>query len=144
MTRKIERGLRQMFGSEPFAGTITDRPTGITCRRRVAVPADARVQCSGELTRRVVRHQQPHVVPALLERRRLQLGVLDDGSPERPGERHHDPDLHAPGAYLRIRIRSRGSCATTEPLRAGRLGGALPLRRTPAWPNGHALRKEHA
>ena len=29
-TRKIERGLRTMFGSEPFAGTITERPTGIT------------------------------------------------------------------------------------------------------------------
>ena len=28
--RKNERGLRTMFGSEPFAGTITDRPTGIT------------------------------------------------------------------------------------------------------------------
>ena len=25
-----ERGLSTMFGSEPFAGTITDRPTGIT------------------------------------------------------------------------------------------------------------------
>ena len=24
------RGLRMMFGSEPFAGTITDRPIGIT------------------------------------------------------------------------------------------------------------------
>ena len=29
-TRKIDRGLSTMFGSEPFAGTITDRPTGIT------------------------------------------------------------------------------------------------------------------
>ena len=28
--RKTERGLRMMFGSEPFAGTITERPTGIT------------------------------------------------------------------------------------------------------------------
>src|SRR6187200_2410432 len=28
--RKNERGLRTMLGSEPFAGTITDRPTGIT------------------------------------------------------------------------------------------------------------------
>src|SRR5665213_550124 len=28
--RMIERGLRMMFGSEPFAGTITDRPIGIT------------------------------------------------------------------------------------------------------------------
>ena len=28
--RKIERGLRMMFGSDPFAGTITERPIGIT------------------------------------------------------------------------------------------------------------------
>ena len=28
--RRIERGLRMMFGSEPFAGTITERPIGIT------------------------------------------------------------------------------------------------------------------
>ncbi len=27
---EIERGLRMMFGSEPFAGTITERPIGIT------------------------------------------------------------------------------------------------------------------
>ena len=48
--RRIERGLRMMFGSEPFAGTITDRPIGITsgggspcrptrgCRARVNWP----------------------------------------------------------------------------------------------------------
>src|SRR5918994_920154 len=48
--RKIERGLRMMFGSDPFAGTITDRPIGITsgggspwrptrgCRTRVNCP----------------------------------------------------------------------------------------------------------
>ncbi len=28
--RKIERGLRMMFGRLPFAGTITERPIGIT------------------------------------------------------------------------------------------------------------------
>ena len=28
--RRIDRGLRMMFGSEPFAGTITERPIGIT------------------------------------------------------------------------------------------------------------------
>ena len=27
---RIDRGLRMMFGSEPFAGTITERPIGIT------------------------------------------------------------------------------------------------------------------
>jgi hypothetical protein len=30
LIRKIERGLRMMFGSVPFAGTITERPIGIT------------------------------------------------------------------------------------------------------------------
>ena len=30
LTRPTVRGLRTMFGSAPFAGTITDRPTGIT------------------------------------------------------------------------------------------------------------------
>ena len=29
LTRRKERGLRMMFGSAPFAGTITERPTGI-------------------------------------------------------------------------------------------------------------------
>ena len=48
--RKMERGLRMMFGSDPFAGTITERPIGITpgggspwrpslgCRTRVKLP----------------------------------------------------------------------------------------------------------
>ena len=40
-----------MFGSEPFAGTITERPIGITPSRRVAVPADARVEDARELAR---------------------------------------------------------------------------------------------
>ncbi len=30
LTRKIDRGLSTMLGSEPFAGTITERPTGMT------------------------------------------------------------------------------------------------------------------
>ena len=30
LIRKTDRGLRMMFGSEPLAGTITDRPIGIT------------------------------------------------------------------------------------------------------------------
>ena len=28
--RKTERGESTMFGSEPFAGTMTERPTAIT------------------------------------------------------------------------------------------------------------------
>ena len=30
LMRNTERGLRMMFGSVPFAGTITERPIGIT------------------------------------------------------------------------------------------------------------------
>jgi hypothetical protein len=30
LIRRTERGLRMMFGSDPFAGTITERPIGIT------------------------------------------------------------------------------------------------------------------
>ena len=87
-----------MFGSEPFAGTITDAPDGDHVRRRVAVAADARVEDARELTRRVVAHDQAHVVATLLECRRLQLRMLDDRAPERPRERDDDPDLHAAGA----------------------------------------------
>ena len=50
-TRGIADGLSTMFGSAPFAGTITERPTGITsaggrpcrpclgCRTRVKLPS---------------------------------------------------------------------------------------------------------
>ena len=84
-----------MFGSEPFAGTMTERPTGMTFAGGFAVPSDPRVQDARELPRRVVPHDQAHVVAELLERCRLQLRVLDDGAPERPRERDDDPDLHA-------------------------------------------------
>ena len=47
-----------------------------------------------ELARRVVAHDQAHVVAALLECRRLQLRMLDDRAPERPRERDDDPDFH--------------------------------------------------
>ena len=30
LIRRYARGERTMFGSEPFAGTITERPTGMT------------------------------------------------------------------------------------------------------------------
>jgi hypothetical protein len=62
--------------------------------RRVAVPADAGMQGARELAGRVVAHDQSYVVAPLSQRRRLQLGVLDDGTPERPRERHDDADLH--------------------------------------------------
>ena len=59
------------------------------------MPADPRMQDARELPRRVVRHDQPHLVPTRLERGGLELRVLDDRSPERPRERHHDADLHS-------------------------------------------------
>jgi hypothetical protein len=55
---------------------------------------DAWVEHACELARRIVPHDQAHVVTELLERCRLQLRVLDDCAPERPRERDNDPDLH--------------------------------------------------
>ena len=63
-------------------------------RRRLAVPADPRMQGARELAGRIVPHDQAHVVPPLAERSRLELRVLDDGAPERPRERHDDANLH--------------------------------------------------
>ena len=93
--RRNERGLRTMFGSEPFAGTITERPTAITFAGGSPWRPDPRMEDARELARRVVAHHQPDLVPARLERRGLELGVLDDRPPERPRERHDDADLHA-------------------------------------------------
>ena len=59
--RKIERGLRMMFGSDPFAGTITERPIGITSARRLAVAAEPGVEDPREAARRVVAHHEPDV-----------------------------------------------------------------------------------
>ncbi len=64
-------------------------------RRRITVTADTGMEDTRELTRRVITHHQPYLVPTRLERFGLELGVLDDGAPERPRERHHDADLHA-------------------------------------------------
>ena len=91
-------GLRQMFGSEPFAGTITVRPTGITSGGGVVVTAVARVQRARERAWRVVPDHDPDVVAARAERLRLELGVLEHGAPERPRERHDDAHLHPGGA----------------------------------------------
>ena len=84
-----------MFGSEPFAGTTTERPIGmIPAGRSPWRPVrgwSSRVLRPG----RVVAHQDLHVVPAGAERARLVLGVLDDPAPVRPGEGDDDADLHA-------------------------------------------------
>ena len=63
-------------------------------RRRGAVAPDTRVERARELPGRIVAHHEPHVVAARLERRCLELCVLDDRPPERPRERHDDADLH--------------------------------------------------
>ena len=84
-----------MFGSEPFAGTMTERPTGMTFAGGFPCRPTRGCSDAGELSRRVVPHYQAHVVAELLERCRLQLRVLHDGAPERPRERDDDPDLHA-------------------------------------------------
>ena len=84
-------------------------------RRRVAVAPDPRVQRTRELARRVVAHHQPHLVPARLQRLRLQLGMLDNRAPERPRERHHDADLH--GGIVFTRRRHRGRLAPRRPAR---------------------------
>jgi hypothetical protein len=48
------------------------------------VPADPGVQRAGELTRRVVAHDQLHLGAEPPQGGRLELGVLDHGAPERP------------------------------------------------------------
>ena len=73
-----------MFGSAPFAGTITERPTGITsgggvpcrpcrgCSTRVKLPG-------GSLP-----DDRPRLDAEPVQRLRLQLGVLGDGAPVGP------------------------------------------------------------
>ena len=60
----------------------------------MTVPAQPRVQDTREAARRVVAHDRARLEPALLQRLRLQLDVFDDRSPERPGVRDDDADLH--------------------------------------------------
>ena len=122
LTRKNDRGLRTMLGSEPFAGTITDRPTGITLAGgfpwRPTRGWRARVNCP----RRVVAHHEANLVSPSLESGRLKLCVLDHRPPERPGERHDDADLH-PGAYS-----TWGNLSVGEPM--------VPLHAPPVPPPG--------
>jgi hypothetical protein len=55
-----EHDVRQ----RPVRGHDHGAPDRDHLRRRVAVPAHARVQRTGELAGRVVAHDQPHVVAA--------------------------------------------------------------------------------
>ncbi len=84
-----------MFGSEPLAGTITDRPTGMTSGGRVVVAPVARVERPRERSRRVVADDRPRLDAPLLERRCLELRVLVHAAREGPRERDDDADLHA-------------------------------------------------
>ena len=85
-------------------------------------------------------------MPERAQRGRLELGVLDDGPPERPGVRDDDPDLHTRRNYARlgtVRHSARQSTAgsgqndrhdachtTTAPSCAAR---ARPRRRSGLW-----------
>ena len=84
-----------MFGSEPFAGTTTERPTGMIPAGRSPWRPAARVEEARRPPGRVVAHQDRDVVAAVPEGGRLVLGVLDDPAPVRPRERDDDADLHA-------------------------------------------------
>ena len=72
--------------------------------------ADAGVQHARELSRRIVPDQRSRLDAERLQRRGLQLGVLDDSSPEGPGVRNDDSDLHRrellPGARCSTRQRN--------------------------------------
>ena len=127
-----------MFGSDPFAGTITERPIGITSgggspwrpsrgwRTRVKLPG-------GSLP--II---EPDVVSELAKRGGLELGVLDDGSPERPRVRDDDPDFHLAQVFMpsylcaRMTLRTPRSARSRRPPR--RLVRATTTRRraTPA------------
>ena len=56
--------------------------------------AEPRVEHAREAARRVVSHHEPDIVAEPPEGGGLKLGVLDDGSPERPRVRDDDPDFH--------------------------------------------------
>ena len=105
LIRGIDRGLRMMFGSEPFAGTITDRPIGITsgggCPCRPTRGCSARVNCPGgslPITRRTS-------WPSSRKRGGLQLRMLYDRAPE--GPREGDDDAHF---HLRTSLRAAAQC----------------------------------
>ena len=70
-------------------------PHGNDVVRRLTVPPVPRVQRPRERPRRVVADDRPRLDAQLAERLRLELRMLVDGSPERPGEGHDDADLHA-------------------------------------------------
>ena len=132
--RKNERGLRMMFGSVPFAGTITERPIGIT-----SGGGSPWRPCRGWSTRvNWPGGSLPMIVftswPSALQRFRLELGVLDDAAPEGPRVRDDDPDLHRRHYRRRagappLPTRPRDPPARAAGARRARGGAALRARR---------------
>ena len=102
LMRKNARGLRMMFGSEPFAGTITERPIGITWSGGLPCRPSRGCRNAREAPRRVASHDESRVDPLLAQGRRLRLGVLHDGAPERPRVRDDDPHLHPCAGYASL------------------------------------------
>ena len=104
--RNTERGLRMMFGSVPFAGTITERPIGITSGGglpwRPCRGCSTRVNWPGGSLPMIVRTSQP----SARQRLGLELGMLDDAAPEGPRVRDDDAHLHR-GHYRRPAMRLR-------------------------------------
>ena len=74
-------------------------------RRRLPVPADARMQRARELPGWVVTHHQTHVVAELPQGGGLQLRMLYDRAPE--GPREGDDDAHF---HLRTSLRAAAQC----------------------------------
>ena len=134
------RGLRTMFGSEPFAGTITVRPTGITsgggspwrpcrgCSARVNVPG-------GSLPMMIFVS-----MPRARERLGLQLCVLDARRPRRTTSTGRRCPPSSAGGQATSASLTRAECATRRfrrgrprraahaPRRLGRLGHPLEPR----------------
>ena len=134
LIRKNERGLRMMFGSVPFAGTITERPIGITSGGGVAVAAVPRMEHARELAGRVVAHDRLDLVAercaaplpeARRARRRRPRRTTSTGRRSRPSRR---PLSSARGAPP-LPSRSRDPPARAARARRPRRGAALRARR---------------
>ena len=122
--RKIDRGLRMMFGSEPFAGHDHRAADRDHLGRRISVPADPRVEHAGELAGWVVAHDQADLVSEVAERGRLELRVLYHGSPERPRERDDDAHLHLRTESMRVC--TMHLCASRESITSRLITGDAP------------------
>ena len=80
-SRRTDRGERTMFGSDPFAGTITERPTGITSGGGAPCRPSRGCSTRVKLPGRIVAHDRARLEPRAPQRLGLLLGVLDDARP---------------------------------------------------------------